>query len=163
MNRIKKIFKNRTEKVIPYITAGYPEIDQTLEIVLAAEKAGADMIELGMPFSDPIADGPVIQYSSQAAINNGVTVSWILDLVSSIRKQSEIPITLMGYINPILKYGLNSFLKDAKSASVDGFIIPDLLEIQFYDINAQLVPRYCHHLFPASNTHRQGFFVMYRR
>lgn len=126
MNRIQKIFKNRTEKVIPYITAGYPKLDQTIEIVLAAERAGADMIELGMPFSDPLADGPVIQRSSQAAINNGVNVSWILDLVNSVRKQSEIPLTLMGYINPIIKYGLNSFLKDAKSGGVDGLIIPDL-------------------------------------
>ena len=126
MNRIQKIFQNRTEKIIPFLTAGYPSKEDVLYMVLAAEKSGASMVELGMPFSDPLADGPVIQESSQKAIENGVTINWILETVSDIRQQSEIPIALMGYINPILKFGLNKFMKSCSDVGVDGLIIPDL-------------------------------------
>ena len=126
MNRIQKIFQNRTEKIIPFLTAGYPAKGDALNMVLAAEKSGAAMVELGMPFSDPLADGPVIQESSRKAIENGVTINWILETVSDIRKQSEIPIALMGYINPILKFGLTKFMESCSDAGVDGLIIPDL-------------------------------------
>ncbi len=126
MNRIQQLFKDRTQKLIPYITSGFPELNQTVDIVKAAEKASADMVELGMPFSDPLADGPIIQQSSQIAIKNGVSTMWILDLVKTIRKSSEIPIALMGYINPIMNYGLEKFLDDCQIAGVDGLIIPDL-------------------------------------
>ena len=126
MNRIQNIFQTRSEKVIPYLTAGYPSKEDTVNLVLAAESAGAAMVELGMPFSDPLADGPVIQTSSQIAIENGVTISWILETVSEIRNQSEIPIILMGYINPIIKYGLHQFMLKCKNSGVDGLIIPDL-------------------------------------
>ena len=126
MNRIQKIFKEKSEKIIPFITAGYPSKEQTVEMVFAAEEAGASMVEIGMPFSDPLADGPVIQKASQVALKNGVTTSWILKVVSKIRETSEIPIALMGYINPILKYGVNDFLDDCKASGVDGLIIPDL-------------------------------------
>ena len=126
MNRIQSIFQNRTEKIIPFLTAGYPSKKDTLNMVQAAEKSGAAMVELGMPFSDPLADGPVIQQSSQKAIENGVTIHWILETVSDIRQQSEIPIALMGYINPILKFGLAKFMKSCSVAGVDGLIIPDL-------------------------------------
>ena len=126
MKKIKKIFQSRNKKVIPYFTAGYPHKEDTVSMVLAAESAGAAMVELGMPFSDPLADGPVIQRSSQRAIENGVNLPWILETVLEIRKQSEIPIILMGYINPIIKYGLNVFILDCKNSGVDGLIIPDL-------------------------------------
>ena len=126
MNRIKKIFQTRSKKVIPFLTSGYPRKEDTVSMVLAAESGGAAMVELGMPFSDPLADGPVIQASSQRAIQNGVNIPWILETVLEIRKQSEIPITLMGYINPIIKYGLNTFIIDCKASGVDGLIIPDL-------------------------------------
>ena len=126
MNRIQKIFQNRTEKVIPFLTAGYPEKKDTVNMVLTAEKTGAAMVELGMPFSDPLADGPVIQESSQKAIKNGVTINWILETVSNIRRQSDIPIALMGYINPILKFGLTHFMESCSQAGVDGLIIPDV-------------------------------------
>ena len=126
MNRIRKIFQTRSEKVIPYITAGYPRKEDTVSMILTAESAGAAMVELGIPFSDPLADGPVIQTSNQVAIENGVNVPWILELVTKIRKQSDIPIVLMGYINPIIKYGLDSFILDCKNSGVDGLIIPDL-------------------------------------
>jgi tryptophan synthase alpha chain len=126
LNRISNLFKTKSEKVIPFLTAGYPSLNDTINMVLSAEKAGADMVELGMPFSDPLADGPVIQLSSQVAIKNGVNIKWILDSVSKIRANSEIPIILMGYINPIIKYGLNNFLIECNSNGVDGLIIPDL-------------------------------------
>ena len=126
MNRIQNIFQTRSEKVIPYLTAGYPRKEDTASLVLAAESAGVAMVELGVPFSDPLADGPVIQASNQIAIENGVTISWILETVSEIRMQSEIPIALMGYINPIIKYGLHQFMSECKKSGVDGLIIPDL-------------------------------------
>ena len=126
MNRIQKIFQNRTKKVIPFITAGYPSKDDTVDMVFAAEESGAAMVELGMPFSDPLADGPIIQESSQKAIENGVTIQWILDTVAEIRQQSEIPLALMGYINPILKYGLKEFMSNCREVGIDGLIIPDL-------------------------------------
>ena len=126
MNRIQKIFQNRTEKVIPFITAGYPLKENTVDMVFAAEESGAAMVELGIPFSDPLADGPIIQEASQKAIDNGVTIQWILDTVAEIRQQSEIPLAIMGYINPIIKYGIKKFINDCKLAGIDGLIIPDL-------------------------------------
>jgi len=126
MNRIQNIFKERSEKLIPFITAGFPNLDDTMNLVLTAEEAGADMIEIGMPFSDPLADGPIIQQASHVAINNGVTIRWILDTVSKIREKSDIPIALMGYINPLIKYGFEKFVSDCSTAGVDGLIIPDL-------------------------------------
>ena len=126
MNRIQKIFQDRTEKVIPFFTAGYPSKKDTAQMVLAAEKSGAAMVELGMPFSDPLADGPIIQAASQKAIENGVNISWILEVVTEIRRESEIPLALMGYINPIINYGIGEFIHDCKLAGVDGLIIPDL-------------------------------------
>ena len=126
MNRIKKIFTNKTNKVIPFLTAGYPNLEDTLDLVLSAEKAGADMVEIGMPFSDPLADGPIIQEASTVALENGVTINWILNTVAEIRTKSSIPLVLMGYINPILKFGMKKFLSECKSAGVDGLIIPDL-------------------------------------
>ena len=126
MNRIKQAFQNRTEKVIPFLTAGYPSKEDTLKMVLAAEKGGAAMVELGIPYSDPLADGPIIQESSQAAIKSGVTIDWILQTVAEIRKTSEIPMALMGYINPIINFGLTAFMAECREVGVDGLIIPDL-------------------------------------
>jgi len=126
MRVIAELFQSDSKKLVPFITAGYPELEITPDLVLAAERAGADMVEIGMPFSDPLADGPVIQEASQVAITSGVTVKRILGMVEQIRRQSEIPIVLMGYINPIFKYGTDQFLQDAASAGVNGLIIPDV-------------------------------------
>jgi len=126
MNRIQNIFQNKTEKVIPFLTAGYPSKKDTAQMVLAAEKSGAAMVELGMPFSDPLADGPIIQAANQKAIKNGVNISWIIKVVKEIRIESEIPLALMGYINPIINYGIEKFIHDCNLAGVDGLIIPDL-------------------------------------
>jgi len=126
LNRVKHIFNTRSEKVIPFLTAGYPDLEDTVEMVLSAEFAGADMVELGIPFSDPLADGPIIQEASRVAIENGATIRWILKTVKEIRSKSSIPLVLMGYINPIIKYGINKFLTECKNVGVDGLIVPDL-------------------------------------
>jgi len=128
-NRITDVFKKRKEdeKIMSlFLTAGYPDPDSTAELIVGFEQHGADMIELGMPFSDPLADGPTIQYSSEAAIKNGITMKKIFDIIKQVRKESQIPIILMGYINPVLRYGIDRFCEDAANAEADGLIIPDL-------------------------------------
>jgi tryptophan synthase alpha chain len=112
--------------LVPFITAGFPRLDSTTQAIKAAADAGADMIEIGVPFSDPLADGPAIQRSSQVALHNGVDLRWILALVESSRRHFGIPIVLMGYYNPFLQYGLRGFCRDAAGVGVDGLIVPDL-------------------------------------
>lgn len=127
-NRIESLFEQKSDqdKIMSlFISAGYPDLESTVELILGFEKNGADLIELGMPFSDPLADGPTIQYASNIAIKNGITMAGIFEMVREIRKSSEIPLILMGYINPILKYGVERFCKEAEESGVDGLIIPD--------------------------------------
>jgi tryptophan synthase alpha chain len=128
MNRISECVRrlNGRKLLIPFFTVGYPSIKASRDLVMTAIEAGADMIELGMPFSDPLADGPAIQYSSHVALQNGVKMRSILDQAKAVRSQSDIPLILMGYYNPILAFGLERFLRKAKQVEVDGFIIPDL-------------------------------------
>lgn len=127
-SRIQSLFENRSssEKVMSlFISAGYPDLESTVGLILGFEKNGADLIELGMPFSDPLADGHTIQYASNTAIKNGITMDKIFGMVHEIRKSSEIPLILMGYINPIMKYGIDRFCEEAARSGVDGLIIPD--------------------------------------
>ena len=126
MNRIQKLFSNPKEKVIPFVTAGYPNKNSTINLVLEMAKAGADMIEIGVPFSDPQADGPIIQYSSEIALKNKIDLDFIFSQISAIRKKSDVPIALFSYFNPILQYGEKKFLKDCVKHGVDGIILPDL-------------------------------------
>jgi tryptophan synthase alpha chain len=130
VTRIEKKFsqlKSEGRKAfIPYITTGDPSIDTTLELVLALEKVGADLIELGVPFSDPIADGPVIQRATERALRNGVTLQKVLELGKSIRKKSEIPLVLFSYFNPLFNHGLEKLAKDALNAGFDGILASDL-------------------------------------
>jgi len=128
-NRIQSVFEKRDkdQKVMSlFLTAGYPDPDSTVDLILGFEKNGAEIIELGMPFSDPLADGPTIQYASNKAIEAGITMDKIFDIVRQIRKKSEIPIILMGYINPVYRYGAEKFCRCAEECGVDGLIIPDL-------------------------------------
>ena len=131
MNRIDKKFKELKEQkkkaFIAYVCAGDPDIATTKKLVLELDKCGVDIIELGVPFSDPLADGPTIQRASQRALKKKINLIKIFSLVSSLRKQTQIPIVLMGYYNPIFDYGVLRFIKDAKSAGADGAIIPDLI------------------------------------
>lgn len=122
-NRLKTENK---KAFIPYIMAGDPDLNTTRERVLMLEKCGADIIELGVPFSDPLADGPTIQRAAERALNAGVTLKKIIPLVKKIRQQTQIPIVLMTYYNPVFKYGEKQFIEDAVNAGVDGVIIPDL-------------------------------------
>ncbi|MEE3188954.1 MAG: tryptophan synthase subunit alpha, partial [Candidatus Neomarinimicrobiota bacterium] len=110
MNRIRRLFNEPKEKLIPFLTAGYPELDCTVELVCTAAEAGADMVEIGIPFSDPQADGPIIQASSQLALDKGITLKMIFEQVQEIRTRTDVPIALMGYYNSILKMGHDSFL-----------------------------------------------------
>lgn len=112
--------------LIAYITAGYPGLSETVELALEMANAGADLIELGIPFSDPLADGPVIQKASQLALQNGATVRGILKAVAEIRKSSGVPLILMTYYNPVYRFGLGEFAAEAAGAGVDGLIVPDL-------------------------------------
>src|SRR5207245_10425286 len=130
MTRIEKRFgqlkADHGKAFIPYLTAGDPSLHTTLELVLALEKAGADLIELGVPFSDPIADGPVIQRATERALKNGVTVHRVLELAENIRKKSEIPLVLFSYFNPLLNHGLERLAKDATAAGFDGVLATDM-------------------------------------
>ncbi len=109
-----------------YITAGFPEKAATLPILHALDEAGVDFVELGIPFSDPIADGPTIQAAATRAIENGTTLPWILETVAEFRQKSNLPIILMGYVNPVFQYGFEAFCQDSREAGVDGVILPDL-------------------------------------
>jgi tryptophan synthase alpha chain len=128
MNRIRAYLKNNSNRklLIPFFTAGFPDMTKSLEFINAAGDVGSDIIEIGMPFSDPLADGPEIQHSSYHSLKNGTKMKSIFKLVKSIRKKSDIPIVLMGYYNPVLNYGQDQFMKDVHTAGVDGLIIPDL-------------------------------------
>ena len=126
-NRIKDLFESRKDNILSvFYTAGFPTIESTPVIAETLATAGADIIEIGIPYSDPIADGPTIQESNTVALKNGIKLSLILDLVKEIRKKVNVPIILMGYVNPVMQYGIERFAKDASEAGVDGVILPDL-------------------------------------
>jgi tryptophan synthase alpha chain len=129
-NRITKelgrLAAKREKALALFITAGFPDLSSTVEFVPRLAEAGADLIEIGMPFSDPLADGPVIQMSSAIALKNGVTIATILNDVRAVRGSCDIPLVMMGYVNPILSYGVDRFFRDAAQAGVDGVILPEL-------------------------------------
>ena len=126
-NRIKDLFETKQRNILSvFFTAGFPTLDSTVLIAETLAKAGADIIEIGIPYSDPIADGPTIQASNKIALDNGIKLSLILEHVKAIRKSVNIPIILMGYVNPVMQYGIEKFARDASVAGVDGVILPDL-------------------------------------
>lgn len=127
MNRIDELFEKKKSHVLNiYCTAGYPDADSTLEVMQALQESGVDMIELGMPYSDPLADGPVIQASSARAITNGMTINKLFNDLENFRKDIDLPVILMGYINPALQFGFERFCARAAAVGIDGLIIPDL-------------------------------------
>ena len=122
-----ELLKRKNEKaMISFITAGDPDLETTIELVHAMEEAGADIIELGIPYSDPLADGPVIQNSSQIALQNGMNLPILFEQLKDLRKRVSIPVLLMGYVNPMLQYGVEKFCNSCAEAGVDGIIVPDL-------------------------------------
>lgn len=138
--------------IITYITAGDPSFDATLQFVLALAEAGADIIELGIPFSDPLADGPVIQRASDRALKAGATLARVLDLVRPIRQSSEIPIVLFGYYNPIVQMGLEKFAAAASSAGADGVLVTDLTPEESEDYRRILSTHHLDTIFLAAPT-----------
>ncbi len=127
MNRIDKLFREKKNNILSvYFTAGYPEAGSTTTIIRSLEAAGADMVEIGMPFSDPVADGPVIQASSQAALRNGMNLRTLFSQLKDIRREVDIPLILMGYINPVMQFGVRTFCRQCAAAGIDGVILPDL-------------------------------------
>jgi tryptophan synthase alpha chain len=132
MNRINKLFQKKNKKILSiYFTAGYPRINDSVNIIKALDKNGVDMIEVGIPFSDPIADGPIIQNSSTIAIKNGMNMSLLFNQLKNIRSTTQIPIILMGYINPIIQFGYDKFVDKLIDCGIDGVILPDLPLLEY--------------------------------
>jgi len=132
MSAIQKLFRSKQDQVLNvYCTAGYPQLNSTIEVIRALQENGADIIELGMPYSDPLADGPVIQQSSSIALANGMTIKKLFEQLKDLRKEITVPVVLMGYMNPVLQYGFEKFCADAAAVGIDGLILPDLPEHEF--------------------------------
>jgi tryptophan synthase alpha chain len=127
MNRIAQLFARKQEQVLNiYFTAGFPGLHDTGRIIQALEKAGADLVEIGMPYSDPLADGPTIQESGQQALKNGMTLPLLFEQIKAVRQHSDIPLILMGYFNQVMQYGEQRFIDHCVEAGIDGLILPDL-------------------------------------
>lgn len=127
MNRIDRLFTNKSGEILSiYITAGFPDLNDTTTLIESLASHGADMVEIGIPFSDPLADGPIIQQSSQVALGNGMSLELLFDQLDDIRQKVDIPLVLMGYLNPVLQMGMEIFLERCQRSGIDGVIIPDL-------------------------------------
>jgi tryptophan synthase alpha chain len=139
-NRITALFARKPKNILSvYYTAGFPSLDSTTSIAQYLSDAGVDLIEIGIPFSDPVADGPTVQQSNKVALDNGMNVPLLLEQVKEIRKSGvDVPIILMGYLNPVLQYGAEKFLKDAAKAGVDGMILPDMPLHEYQDEYQQM-------------------------
>lgn len=132
MSRLVDLFNKKQGQILNiYCTAGYPHLDSTIGLMQSLQAFGADIIELGIPYSDPLADGPVIQESSAIALSNGMTIKKLFDQLKYLRDSIHIPVVLMGYMNPVLQYGFKKFCADAKAVGIDGLILPDLPEYEF--------------------------------
>ena len=127
MNRLEQLFKTKKKGILSvYFTAGYPKPDDTIPVICELEAQGADLIEVGIPFSDPMADGPVIQESSTRALEAGMNLKYLFEQLQGIRTRVQIPLILMGYLNPIMQYGVENFCRKAAETGMDGVIVPDL-------------------------------------
>lgn len=133
INRIDQMFSEKKDILSIYYTAGFPNLDDTIKIASCLEQSGADMLEIGIPFSDPVADGPTIQASSKQALVNGMTLSLLFDQLKELRDEVSIPVLLMGYMNPILQFGVEQFCKKCVEVGIDGTILPDLPLQEFDD------------------------------
>jgi tryptophan synthase alpha chain len=143
MSRIQKLFSEKEKDILNvYCTAGFPHLNDTLEVLSSLQKYGADMAEIGMPYSDPLADGPVIQQSSTIALQNGMTIQKLFDQLKEMRKDVTIPVLLMGYMNPLLQYGFERFCERTAAVGVDGLILPDLPMYEFETEYGPVIKKY---------------------
>lgn len=143
MSRIKQLFEKKSSRILNvYCTAGYPKLDSTLSVMQSLQSNGADLIELGMPYSDPLADGPVIQQSGSEAIQNGMTIATLFEQLKDFRKTVHVPVVLMGYMNPVLQYGFEKFCANAAAVGVDGLILPDLPQFEFESEYGAIIKKY---------------------
>lgn len=140
MSRLSELFKNQNKRILNvYCTAGFPQLNSTLHVMESLQSNGANIIELGMPYSDPLADGEVIQSSGNVALANGMTIDTLFDQLANMRNAIHIPVVLMGYMNPILQYGFEAFCKKAKDVGVDGLILPDLPLFEYENIYGKTI------------------------
>ena len=142
MNRLDKLFQEKKDILNIYFTAGFPNLEDTMPILETLQAAGADMVEIGMPYSDPVADGPTIQESNQQALENGMTINKLFEQLADFRKKITVPVVLMGYVNPVLQYGAERFIEKCAEIGIDGTILPDLPAPEFEE---ELKPIYEKH------------------
>lgn len=138
MNRINKLFQEKKYILSIYYTAGYPSLGDTVAIAEELERSGADLLEIGFPYSDPVADGPVIQASSKTALDGGMTLKLLFEQLKDLRKTVQIPVLLMGYVNPMLQYGVENFCKSCAEVGVDGCIVPDLPMTEYEEFYSEV-------------------------
>lgn len=134
MSRIKELFQTKKNILSIYYTAGYPDLNDTLKIAEALEQAGADLLEIGFPYSDPVADGPTIQASSKQSLDQGMDLKLLFEQLKDLRRKISIPVLLMGYVNPVLQYGVENFCKACVEVGVDGCIVPDLPMVEYEEL-----------------------------
>lgn len=142
-NRLTALFNKKTSNLLNiYFTAGYPQKDSTRTVLKALQDGGADIVEIGMPYSDPVADGPTIQESNMKAIDNGMTLKLLLEQLEGMREEIDVPILLMGYINPVMQYGVEHFCQKAAEVGVDGLILPDLPVFEYNELYRETFEKY---------------------
>ncbi len=147
MNRIDQLFQQKNQNILSvYFTAGYPSLNDTVPVLQSLEKHGVDLVEIGVPFSDPMADGPVIQASGAQALKNGMSVKTLFDQLADVRESVSIPLVLMGYLNPILQFGFEKFCAEAQRCGIDGLIIPDLPFAEYMESYKSVAEKYGLHM-----------------
>ena len=143
MSRLNNLFQQKNKRILNvYCTAGYPTLQSTINVMSSLQENGADLIELGMPYSDPLADGPVIQASSSKALQNGMTIPTLFNQLKDFRKDITVPVILMGYLNPLLQYGFEKFCAKAAEVGIDGIIIPDIPMYEFEQEYSAVIKKY---------------------
>ncbi|MDZ7608405.1 MAG: tryptophan synthase subunit alpha [Cyclobacteriaceae bacterium] len=142
-NRIRQLFEAKKERILSvYFTAGFPQLQDTMTIIRELQEAGADIVEVGIPYSDPVADGPTIQESNKMALDNGISLKIIFEQLKELRQHISVPVILMGYINPVLQYGVEAFCQKCKETGIDGVILPDLPMQEYIDEYKEVFERH---------------------
>ena len=147
MNRIDMLFNKKAQRILSvYFTAGYPNLNDTVQVIQSLENNGVDLLEIGVPFSDPMADGPVIQSSGATALKNGMSLKVLFNQLADVRKTVSIPLVLMSYINPVIQFGFENYCKEAVKCGIDGLIIPDLPFAEYMESYKSVAEKYGLHM-----------------